>query len=59
MEKILIIKTGAAGDVLRTTSLLRALPNYEITWVVGEANKELLEGALENEFIKKIIVHTY
>ena len=55
MEKILIIKTGAAGDVLRTTSLLRALPNYEITWVVGEANKELLEGALEDEFINKII----
>lgn len=36
-ERILIIKLGAAGDVIRTTPLLRCLkkeyPNAEITWL--------------------------
>lgn len=51
-EKILIIKTGAMGDVLRTTCLLRAFPDSDITWVVGKKARELLDG---NRFIKRIV----
>jgi heptosyltransferase-2 len=42
MSRVLIIKTGAAGDVLRTTPLLRALKGEWVTWLVSEANLELL-----------------
>lgn len=41
MENILIIKTGAAGDVVRTTSLLNVLQG-NICWVTTETNKWLL-----------------
>ncbi|MFI5131420.1 MAG: glycosyltransferase family 9 protein [Chitinophagales bacterium] len=41
MKKILIIKTGAAGDVVRTTSLLNVLKG-NIYWVVDSKNKPLL-----------------
>lgn len=45
--KVLIIKTGALGDVLRTTVLLPALkrldPGTEITWVTAPAALPLLE----------------
>jgi len=44
---ILILKTGALGDVLRTTSILPGLraahPDVEITWVTAPAASELLE----------------
>jgi heptosyltransferase-2 len=62
MEKVLIIKTGAAGDVVRTTSLLNVL-NADIYWVADPKNMPLLpeqEGltvlALGNamDFIKRI-----
>jgi ADP-heptose:LPS heptosyltransferase len=46
--KILIIKRGAMGDVLRTTALLPGLkkkyPNSTIFWVVGEDSPELLQN---------------
>lgn len=46
--KILIIKLGADGDVLRTIPLARAIkdkfPNSEITWVTGGDVAELLSN---------------
>ena len=44
--KVLIIKLGAAGDVVRTTTLLRRLGG-EITWLTGAKNTVLLEGVME------------
>ena len=45
---ILIVKTGALGDVLRTTALLPGLlkryPGAHITWVVAAGAAPLLEG---------------
>lgn len=41
--KILIIKLGATGDVVRTTPLLRRFEG-SITWVTAAKNKCLLEG---------------
>ena len=45
--KILLIKLGALGDVLRTTPLLTALkqkhPDCHITWVVDAAHRDVLE----------------
>ncbi len=46
-KKILILKLGAMGDVVRTTSLLSALKkkygrNSHITWVVEDNSKEIL-----------------
>ena len=40
---VLIIKLGAAGDVVRTTTLLRRL-NGHITWLTEAKNIVLLEG---------------
>ncbi|MEI9910173.1 MAG: hypothetical protein WDO71_11120 [Bacteroidota bacterium] len=47
MENILIIKTGAAGDVVRTTSLLNVLSG-NIYWVTSEGNKWLLPDYMPN-----------
>jgi heptosyltransferase-2 len=41
--KTLIIKLGAAGDVVRTTALLNVLEG-DIYWVTNEGNKVLLDG---------------
>ncbi len=53
---ILIIKLGAMGDVLRTTSILEALKKRykgsQITWVVDEESKELLEN---NPYLDRIL----
>ena len=38
MQKTLVIKTGAAGDVVRTTSLLNVL-NGNISWIVDPKNQ--------------------
>ncbi len=47
MKSILVIKTGALGDVLRTTSVLAGLhkkfPGVEVTWLTAEAAKPLVE----------------
>jgi len=46
--KILIIKRGAMGDVLRTTALLpglkRKYPTGTVFWVVDEDSRELIEN---------------
>jgi heptosyltransferase-2 len=41
--KILIIKLGASGDVVRTTSLLNVLKG-EIDWITAPVNTQLLNG---------------
>ena len=54
--KILIIKLGAMGDVLRTTFILEGLKekykNSTIDWLVDKKNSEVLTG---NEYIDIII----
>lgn len=54
--KICIIKLGALGDVVRTTSILPAIkqkyPDSEITWITKPECKEILEG---NPLIKRIL----
>lgn len=45
LKKLLIIKTGAAGDVLRTTPLLRSFREWEIHWLTASENRDLLDGA--------------
>ncbi len=52
--KILIIKTGAAGHVVRTTTLLNILDG-EIDWVVNRQNAPLLNGL---KGINKIILNS-
>lgn len=44
---VLIIKLGAAGDVVRTTTLLRRLGG-QITWLTEAKNAVLLEGVNED-----------
>lgn len=44
---VLIIKLGAAGDVVRTTTLLRRLGGH-ITWLTEAKNAVLLEGVKED-----------
>ncbi|MFT4647872.1 MAG: heptosyltransferase-2 [Glaciecola sp.] len=47
MTRILIIKTGALGDVLRTTSILPGLavrfPDLQITWLTAHGARRLVE----------------
>jgi len=46
--RILLIKLGAMGDVLRTTALLPAIrakhPHSHLTWIVDPKSREILEG---------------
>jgi ADP-heptose:LPS heptosyltransferase len=46
--RILVIKTGALGDVIRTTSILpglaRRYPDLALTWVTAHAARDLVEG---------------
>jgi heptosyltransferase-2 len=55
-KRILVIKLGAMGDVLRTTFILNGLkelyPKSEISWIVDTKNAAVLEG---NTLIDKII----
>lgn len=57
-KKILIIKLGAAGDVLRTTPILRGLkrkfPRSFITWVTEKESKDLLK---ENDYIDRLLFY--
>lgn len=50
MEKILIIKLGALGDVIRTTPILSGIkekfPDSEITWITKSDAVDILEGNL-------------
>ena len=43
----LIVKLGATGDVVRTTSLLSQL-NGQITWITAPRNLVLLDGLRSN-----------
>jgi heptosyltransferase II len=45
--RVLIIKLGATGDVVRTTPLLRRL-NGSVTWLTAAKNAVLLQGLNEN-----------
>jgi heptosyltransferase-2 len=45
--KVLIIKLGATGDVVRTTSLLHRLSG-SITWITAAKDCVLLDGLVEN-----------
>jgi len=49
--RILIVKLGAIGDVIRTTSILEGLRGNEIDWLTSSAAKPVL---LHNPFINKI-----
>ena len=53
VDSILIVKTGALGDVLRTTAILPGLferyPGAQVTWVVAEDALPLVEGRGEVE----------
>lgn len=57
-ERILIIKLGAIGDVLRTTPLLLALrerhPDAQISWLTDESAGELLAA---NPLIDRLLLH--
>ena len=59
-KKILIIKLGAMGDVLRTTPLLGLLrkkyPNCHITWLVKEESRDLLKT---NKEIDRILPYNH
>lgn len=50
-KRVLLIKTAALGDVLRTTPLLRTLPDHlgpcQITWVTDSGALPLLNGLAE------------
>lgn len=50
--KILIIKLGAAGDVVRTTTLLHLFKNNSVEWITSKENAILLE---DNPFISRLI----
>lgn len=43
--KVLIIKLGASGDVVRTTPLLRKFTTNEVHWVTEPTNVEILPPA--------------
>jgi heptosyltransferase-2 len=49
--RILIVKLGAIGDVIRTTSILPGLKPAEIDWITASAAKDVL---LLNPYINKI-----
>lgn len=51
--KILIIKLGAAGDVVRTTTLLHLFKKDEVYWITSSDNLILLK---DNPFISKIFL---
>jgi heptosyltransferase II len=56
MVKILIVKIGAIGDVLRTTSLLPGLTEIYrpagIDWLTSEVSRELLEW---NPYLRRVL----
>lgn len=63
MTKILLIKTGAAGDVVRTTVLLNALQG-SITWVIDSRYEPILPTQHPNlrrvvalEYAQEILQH--
>lgn len=60
-KKILILKLGAMGDVVRGTTLLTALKekygqDSHITWVIEEKSKEILYN---NPYVDKILAYNH
>jgi heptosyltransferase-2 len=57
IDKILIVKLGAIGDVLRTTSLLPGLREkyspVQIDWITSSAARELLDW---NEYLGRVLI---
>ncbi|MGC9330113.1 MAG: glycosyltransferase family 9 protein, partial [Candidatus Hinthialibacter sp.] len=58
-HRVLIIKLGAAGDVMRTTSLLHSIkdlyPQSHITWICGQKSFALIRS---NPFIDRPLAFT-
>jgi len=58
MDRMLIIKLGASGDVLRTTPILPALrerhPNAQISWLTDESAREVLQA---NPLIDRLLLY--
>jgi len=52
-KKIVIIKIGATGDVVRTTVLLHLYANDEITWITAKHNIAILPFQRKN--LKRVI----
>jgi len=56
--QILIIKTGAMGDVLRTTSILpglsRRFPEAKITWLTAAGSQDLLRARPELSHVETV-----
>jgi heptosyltransferase II len=44
MKKICIIKLRSAGDVLRTTPILRVFPDCDVSWITDRKSYPFLEG---------------
>src|SRR4051812_19141205 len=44
MARVLIVKLGAAGDVVRTTPIMRLLVDDDVDWFVLSENAPLLGG---------------
>ncbi len=44
LDNILILKTGAAGDVVRTTSLLQYFQHVNVTWLTDESCLSLFDS---------------
>ena len=58
--RLLVLKTGALGDVLRTTSILTGLEarhgaGLEVTWVTARAARPLLAGLAEVGRIARLV----
>jgi ADP-heptose:LPS heptosyltransferase len=60
MEKIIIIKLGAKGDVVRTLPIAKALkskyPNSQINWITKKSNSEFVKNC---PYIDKVFVLPY
>ena len=57
-KRILIIKLGAMGDVIRTTPLLKNVrkkygDDIQITWLVNKESSELIK----NEYVDRILIY--
>jgi heptosyltransferase-2 len=42
MPSLLIVKLGAAGDVVRTTTILHLFKKWDVDWLVADENQELV-----------------
>ncbi len=52
--KILIIKLGAAGDVVRTTTILHLFKNNVVDWITNKENSILLK---DNPYISRTLIY--